>query len=403
MPERGHFQRVLPLIRGLADRGTPVVVYTATEFQAATERAGGRFADLFGRFPLGAADATSRPVPCRYVTFAAHYAEALIQEMVGLRPSVIVYDTFAVIGFLLGRVLGVPYVNVCAGHGMTPAVALRSLADDRRVAPSEACWRAVEVLRDRWGIAEAGPFAYFTGVSPYLNVYCEPPEFLNPVGAAAFHPIVYFGSLFPDARDASRPSPDPAWDGRDGAAVRVYASFGSVVWRYFAEEAAAALEAFADAIAALAGARALISLGGHGLPAVTRTRLERSNVRVADYVDQWNVLRDATACLTHNGLNSTHEMIYHGVPMISYPFFADQPALAARCQAIGCAVPLVGAVRGAVAAGDVRAALDRVREEASSMAEALARARAWELEVIAARPAAIQRILDLRRGAGEAA
>ena len=45
--------------------------------------------------------------------------------------------------------------------------------------------------------------------------------------------------------------------------------------------------------------------------------------------------------VTHHGLNSTHEAIYHRTPMLSYPFFGDQPYLANRCRDLGLSVPLV--------------------------------------------------------------
>lgn len=399
MPERGHLQRLLPLVAGLARSGVTVLVFTAAEFRAAVERAGGRFVDLFARCPLDAADATSRPIPCRYVSFAAHYADALIDEMSRVRPSLIVYDTFAVIGFLLGRQMGIPYVNVCSGHNMSPANAISSLEHDRRVSPSDQCRRAVDDLRDRWGILDASPLSYFKGLSPFLNVYCEPPIFLRAEEAIPFQPIAFFGSLSPPELvgvQSSRSDPSPFGGG--GEQLRIYASFGSVVWRYFEADAVAALAAFSDAVAADESTRALISLGGHPLHADARARLERHNVRVADYVDQWSVLQDASACVTHHGLNSTHEMIYHRVPMISYPFFADQPGLAARCREFGLAVPLVGVPRGEVCASDVRAALDRVSGESARMAASLSRARGWEVETMNGRPAVIQRILDLMSG-----
>jgi hypothetical protein len=170
MPERGHLQRLLPLVAGLVRRGVDAVVFTHTAFRAPVERVGGRMVDLFECHPLDAADATSRPVPCRYVSFAAHYAAPLIDEMRRLKPSVIVYDTFAVIGFVLGRQLGIPYINVCAGHNMSPANAIASLEHDRRAILSDAFHRAIDTLRDRWGILDASPFSYFTGLSPFLNI-----------------------------------------------------------------------------------------------------------------------------------------------------------------------------------------------------------------------------------------
>jgi UDP:flavonoid glycosyltransferase YjiC (YdhE family) len=396
MPEHGHLQRLLPLVVGLVRHGVDALVFTHAAFRAPVERAGGRLVDLFGPHPLEAADATSRPIPCRYVSFAAHYAAPLIDTVARLKPAVIVYDTFAVIGFVLGRELGIPYVNVCAGHNMSPANARASLEHDRRAVLSDACHRAIDTLRDRWGILDASPFAYVTGVSPFLNVYCEPPEFLRPEERAAFDPIAFFGSLpSPETIDGDPGLAAPGVGLPDDAALRVYASFGSVVWRYYEAEALQALVAVSDAIGALDHAQALISLGGHSLRPEARERLERPNVRVGDYVAQWSALQRASICVTHHGLNSTHEAIYHRVPMISYPFFGDQPRLAARCQEFGLAIPLVGALRGALSAGDVRGALTRLTGLSAQMEASLARARAWEIEVMNGRGAVIQQILDL--------
>jgi UDP:flavonoid glycosyltransferase YjiC (YdhE family) len=352
--------------------------------------------DLFARHPLEAADATSRPVPCRYVTFAAHYAAPLVEEVGRLRPALIVYDTFAVVGRVLGRALGIPYVNVCVGHNMSPARAVQSLEGDPRVAPSEACLRAVAALRDRWGLPDAGPFAYFTGLSPFLNLYGEPPEFLRPEDRAPFEPLAFFGSL--PAPGTAGPSPAPAPPRRDGeeeARLRVYASFGTVVWRYYEADARRALTALSAALGERADARVVVSLGGHALPDGTRTRLARPNVRIETYVDQWRVLQDATVFVTHHGLNSTHEAVFHGVPMLSYPFSANQQGLAARCRELGLAIPLVDAPRGAIDATGVHAALAELDARAAEVRTSLGRARAWELDVIRGRDAVIRRILAL--------
>lgn len=44
--------------------------------------------------------------------------------------------------------------------------------------------------------------------------------------------------------------------------------------------------------------------------------------------------------ITHNGLLSTQEAIYYGIPMISMPFFLDQHFLSKKLIKQGVAVPL---------------------------------------------------------------
>lgn len=393
MPEAGHVRRLLPLVAGLTAAGAQVEVFTESRFAPEVERAGGRFVDLFARYPLDRVDSDSRPVPCRYVTFAGAYADDVVADLRALDPALIVYDTFAVVGWVAARALGVPYVNVCAGHDLNPQRHVPLLAADPRVALAPACLRAVEVLRDRHGVADASPFSYLSGLSPFLNVYCEPPAFLTAEERRAYEPIAFHGSLpsvaeLDDADGGEDPWPQVA--GR-----RLYVSFGTVVWRYWAREALASLAAIAAAVGARDDVRGLIGLGGADVPAQVARGLERENVRVAGYVDQRAVLRSADAFVTHHGLNSTHEAIYHRVPMLSHPFFADQPALAERCRELGLAVPLAETPRGPVTEEAVGRALDEVWARSAELVARLEEARGWELETIVARPAVVQRILAL--------
>src|SRR6185503_15052042 len=113
--------------------------------------------------------------------------------------------------------------------------------------------------------------------------------------------------------------------------------------------------------------------------------LSRANVRVEATVDQWRVLAECDAFITHHGLNSTHEAIFHRVPMISYTFFSDQPALASKCQELGLAIPLTGTLRGAITADDVKAAIAMALEKRRALRAHLARARLWELDTMAGR------------------
>ena len=392
MPEAGHFERLKPLIADLARAGLTAHVLTDRRFAAATERAGGRFVNLFERYPLADADDESVPVPCRFVSFAARYAEDVARDLRALDVRLVVYDTFAVVGHVAARLLGVPYVNVCAGHNMDPARFVPELERDPRVALSDRCLRAVEVLRERHGLANASPFSYVDGMSPFLNVYCEPRAFLTEAERRVFEPVSFYGSL------PALEGPGVARPVFDGAGQRVYVSFGTVVWRYWPDEALAALRAITDALAERQDVQGLIALGGADADGPA---LVRPNVAVARHVDQRQALREADVFVTHQGLNSTHEAVFHEVPMLAYPFFSDQPGLAARCRELGLSLPLVDEPRGALRARDVHRGLDELRAREGHMRTSLARARGWELETIAARGAVVRLISELAERDGE--
>lgn len=398
MPEEGHLRRLLPIVRGLHARGYDVHVYTHSRFQPQVDSAGGRFADLFAAWPMESADADSRPVPCRYVSFAGHYGTRIVEVVRQLQPSLVVYDTFAVIGRVVALELGIPGINVCSGHNVMPGPFLAQLASDPRVAVAPACHAAVEILRNVHHMQDATPFAYVNGMSATLNIYCEPEGFLTAAERQAFEPVAFFGSL-PSIEHIETPKrrPVPAYFPADAGLRRIYISFGTVVWRYYMAEALAAMEALADAIALRPDLSAMLSFGGADAADSRGHQLQRPNVRVEKHVNQWSALGEADLFVTHHGLNSTHEAIFNRVPMLSYPFFWDQPGLAAKCQAMGIARPLSSESRGAVSAEQASQAITAILEDLPVLLGRLEEARRGELDVMKARHGVLDRIADLAR------
>jgi UDP:flavonoid glycosyltransferase YjiC (YdhE family) len=392
----GHFQRLRPLIAALTSRSITTYVFTGHRFEAKVRQAGGIFVDLFARYPLERADAESRMRGSRYVSFAACYGEEIIRDVAALGPSLVVYDTYAIIARVVAKALGVPYVNVCAGHNIDPAHFRPLLEANPDIHVSPQCHRAVAVLRDRYGLEDASPFCFMSGLSPFLNVYCEPAAYLTELERRVFEPIAFFGSLpaIPEM-DALRRPRDPSPFGAERGRCRLYVSFGTQIWRFFGRQALDALRSISRHVADRPDVRALISFGGADIDGAARRELERPNVSVASYVDQWQVLGDADAFLTHHGLNSTHEAIATGTPMISYPWWWDQPSLARKCQEFGLAVPLAGSARGRIGAEDFDQALTELSGSRERMRADLARAFEWEVATIADRDAVVRRITDL--------
>jgi UDP:flavonoid glycosyltransferase YjiC (YdhE family) len=404
MGANGHVQRLRPLVAALAARGMEPWVFTDARFEADIRAEGGQFTDLYDGRPLAAVDDESRPMPARYVSFAGHYAAGVIDQVAALRPAVVMADTFATIGRVVAAALGLPHVNVCAGHNVDPARFVAQMQADPRVHVGPGLESAVALLRDRYGMADASPLSYIDGLSTVLNLYCEPEQYLTPAEREVFEPVAFFGSTpSADAIAARTRTSAPTAFPEDPAPVTLYVSFGTVVWwatpadpRFStAVDARAGLEAIARALETRRDVRALMSLGGAALDAEVVDGLRRRNVAVAPYVDQWDVLRQADLFVTHQGLNSTHEAIVSRVPMLSYPFIWDQPALAATCQRLGTALPLAPTLRAPLDDELVHAALDAYLDRRDALTAAVARAREWELDTIAGRPAVVQRIIDL--------
>jgi UDP:flavonoid glycosyltransferase YjiC (YdhE family) len=167
--------------------------------------------------------------------------------------------------------------------------------------------------------------------APYLNVCCEPAEFLTEEERRSFEPVAFFGCI-PTPADLEEQPAVLGRFGREQDRLRIYACCGTVAFRYYSDTIVRLFEALAEAVAGMPDACALISLGGATIAEETLGRLRRPNVETVDYADQWAALGKADVFLTHHGLNSTHEAIFRRVPMLSYPIFSDQPAMAKRCR-----------------------------------------------------------------------
>jgi len=392
VPEQGHLHRMLPVVAGLCDLGVKVHFFAHESARVAIEQTRACFVDLYAGRDMYKADAVSIPGPIRCVGFAGYFGEDVIRQVLPFQPKLVIHDSFAVIGRVIALHLKIPRVNMLAGHNPNPTRILTELNEDGPILVSEQCKTAVKYLRDRHGLSDTSPFSYFMDSGADLNLYSEPPEFLPPNQRDPFQPLEFFGSYWPHGSnipdvDFFPCASDTTLD------TRVYISFGTAVWRDFETEATTVLETLATALAVLQNVRVLISLGGHDKPGLAASLTHR-NVRVESYVNQIQILQKTSIFITHHGLNSTHEAIYHCVPMVSCPFFADQPALATRCQELGIAVPLRSA-KGNLTVHDVHQVMARVAANDESLRARLAEARTWEIAVIDQRPKVLNRIIAM--------
>ena len=62
-----------------------------------------------------------------------------------------------------------------------------------------------------------------------------------------------------------------------------------------------------------------------------------SNIQVVEWLPQNDLLahKDIKAFVSHVGHNSLYESTYHGVPVVAFPLFGDQPANARKAEHFG--------------------------------------------------------------------
>jgi MGT family glycosyltransferase len=338
-PAPGHVNPNLPLMAELRSRGERVVYFATEPFRAKVERTGAEFRsygehDLFernlgaGGMPGGMAgllETTERILP------------ALVEEFRAARPDYLLVEAHAVWGNLLAQMHNLPTATLCSMFAMNDSLisasglmdhlygaAPRELALEGLLALGEY-YESARRLRRRFGAVSPGIVDYL-GNRQRLNLVFTAREFQ--IGGAAFDDSYRFVGPsiagrqdyadFPMERVAARPP--------------ILISMGTM-YNDEAEFYRRCFRAFGD------WPGSVVLAVGHR---VDRAQLPEppANFIVREYVPQVALLETARLFITHGGINSAHEAMLHGVPMVVLPQRADHYVVAGQVEAVGAGVVL---------------------------------------------------------------
>ena len=338
-PAAGHVNPHLPLMAELCRRGERVIYFATEPFRARVERTGAEFRS-YGDHPLfernlgaggmlggmaGLLETTEQILP------------ALLADVRAARPDYLLIEAHAVWGNLLAQIEHVPAVTLCSMFAMNEALitaagllghlygaAPPELALEGLLALSAYYERARGLLR-RLGAVSPG-IIDFLGNRQRLNLVFTAREFQ--VGGAAFDDSYRFVGPSVDGRLESADFPM----GRLAGRAPILISMGTM---YNAEAAfyRACFRAFDR------WAEPVVLAVGHR---VDRAQLPEppANFIVCESVPQVALLEKARLFITHGGINSAHEAMLHGVPMVVLPQRADHYVVAGQVEAVGAGLVL---------------------------------------------------------------
>jgi UDP:flavonoid glycosyltransferase YjiC (YdhE family) len=322
----GHVTPLLPFARALQRAGDQVVVAVPRSAAGLVERAGldcWPCDDPPEDFLLKAIGGRTRVSISRdqvvREVFGGAFPRALVPGLVRAveesRPDVILRETHELGSALVAARFGIPIVRVGIMR-----------ADGERFGIPKAA-EALAGLRAELGLQPdpdgaallAGPL--FTLVPPQLEDPAEPAD----------DDVHRFREVFATGRRLA-----DFWGG--DRRPLVYVTFGSEVPR---------TERFPDlyreVLRELAGvpARVLLTIG------TQRSASELgplpANAHVAQWIDQEDVLPHASAVVCHGGSGTVRATLTAGLPLVTIPFFADQPVNARRAEELGAGIVLESA------------------------------------------------------------
>lgn len=347
----------MPLVAELASRGHSVDYYLTPGYRDRVQATGANFWPTPG-ITEDYFDEVSRQFnPLRLATQLLTTTHDLLpqlsKQLAEQDPAVILFDSMCPWGYLAARLAGVPVVSSMSLLEVPPSYLRKSgeVGTALKMVPRFLPW--IRPYRQAVRRLEALYPVKFPNLYTTIN---RPGDLTINYTAASIHPdgerlgpdFLFIGPAIP-AVPAAIEFP---FEALDPESPLIYVSLGTV----FNDNPAF----FRQCIEALNGSsyQVVISLG-------KRLSIEAlgeipTNFIIRPYVPQLAILERSDLFITHGGVNSVHQALYHGVPLLMVPQQLEQALVAARLAELGA-----GLVQRKPSAARLRATADRLLEDSS--------------------------------------
>ena len=352
IPAVGHVNPTLPVVEELVRRGHRVTYTVNDHFVSAVEAAGAepvRYESIFGdyyRHPY-----TPEALPgegLRFLNEATTTLPVFERFYADGKPDIVLYDQMAWAARFLAKQWEVPVIRLHPSYGSNETWSIQTKFpmasfDD---GPVIEMMGKLAALLPTVGYPDTNPVEFFTHIEKLALIFV-PREF-HFDGDTFDERFVFPG---PCLGDRSKFQGSWSYDGDDPV---LFISLGTAFtgWSEF----------FTHALTAFGNTKwhVVLAVGNHVDPASLGEL--PANFEVHQRVNQLDVLSRASLFVTHGGMNSAMESLYHGVPMVVIPQMSEQEATAIRVEELGLGRYLK---REDTTVDSLRAAVDGIAGERS--------------------------------------
>ncbi|HZY68333.1 MAG TPA: nucleotide disphospho-sugar-binding domain-containing protein, partial [Devosia sp.] len=368
VPAYGHLNPVLPIVRRLVQRGHDVTVFNETSFGPLIAATGARFVAYPPVIHLEDFSRTLKDGDMiAWIHMILHATDPLLRATESAlranQPDLLVFDGVALWGEMLAIKLGLPSVSISTTF----------MSDAFRRSVGEVAQDTVSIARQLAGLLlSVGRIAGHgvPSIPHRLPLVPRRGDVTLMMTSREFHPpsrrrdepdFVFVGcAIDPGTRTEN-------FDfGRLDGRPLLYVSLGTLHHGHstFFDTCIAAFADFPGQV--------LLSVGrGTDLGRYAKAP---SHFIFAEAVPQLAILERTAVFLTHGGLNSVHEALWHGVPMVAVPQQIEQLNNSNAMAAAGAGLVIDADARGAdVTAADLRRAVEVVLKDREAFAVAAAR------------------------------
>ncbi|TVY11082.1 macrolide family glycosyltransferase [Paenibacillus cremeus] len=363
----GHINPTIGVVQELIARGEEVVYFCMEAFRERIEQTGAVVRTLDGQKFIQAFISGGRNYVLERINGLLLTADIVIpsvlEQIQGEHFDYIIHDSMFGCGRILAQMLKLPAISSCTSFAQSQASFDAMLEDLFLNVPAEM----VQPIYDQFQRLTASvKEKYDVEIHSPYEVFCNPAMLTLVYTTREFQPN---GEAFDLTYKFVGPSISPrfAAESFDLTAIQgkhpIYISLGTV-FNQAVDFYKLCFEALGDT-----EHKVVLSIGSR--TQVTDLGDVPSNFIVKNYVPQMDVLQHSKLFITHGGMNSTHEGLYYGVPLIVIPQSADQPIIAGQVAKIGAGIRLQ---MQSLTATQLRDAVDQVLSS-SSYNEAVAHIR----------------------------
>ncbi|MDJ1476173.1 glycosyltransferase [Bacillus sp. LS15-K4] len=332
----GHINPTLQVVEELVSRGEEVVYFSIEAFRERIEKAGATVRTIDEQKFIKAFLSSGRNYLSERINGLLHTADVIIpnvlEQIEGEHFDYIIHDSMFGCGHLIAQILKLPAINSCTSFAQDEKSFEKMLDHLSKNIPVEVQGKIhndFESLTN--GIAEK----YGVEINSQYEVFCNPAPLTIVYTIKEFQP---FGDMFDETFKFVGPSISIQIKNKEFDITTlkekspIYISLGTV-FNEALDFYKLCMEAFENSdhtIVMSIGNKTKISDLGN-IP---------KNFIVKNYVPQTKLLAYAKLFITHGGMNSTHEGLYNGIPLIVIPQSADQPVIAKQVENLGAGVKL---------------------------------------------------------------
>ncbi|MDG2940905.1 macrolide family glycosyltransferase [Exercitatus varius] len=324
VPAYGHTSPTLLVINELIKRGHTVYYYSFNSFKTHIEDTNAQFisCDQYtdSRIFDNQNNSTAEGLLETLLDYAITLTDALFPDVNQKSPDIIVADSLAIWGKLLAIKLNIPFVSSNSTLAINP-VLLKQSANLGFKQICKLLWLYPCFQRKLKKLQSYG----FPGKSLKDLLLTDPQTETLIYTSKQFQPFIetfnqhfhFVGPMIRQVKNVIKINTHPL----------IYVSLGTIhnqMMKFYKN----CLQALGDK-----NYTVIMSVG-------TSTNIQElgkipRNITIYQQVDQISVLQQANVFITHAGLNSVSEGLYHEVPLLLYPQTSEQRVIAERVETLG--------------------------------------------------------------------